>query len=76
MPMKTLAWFVVLAALLLAAVGHVILMIEDRLLGILSLSDGQWVVAVIMASILGALLGSGLWCMLWLVADVSTDELP
>lgn len=73
--MKTLAWFVVLAALLLAAVGHVILMIEDRLLGILSLSDGQWVVAVIMASILGALIGGGLWCLLWLTAD-STDEVP
>lgn len=73
--MKTLAWFVVLAALLLAAVGHVILMIEDRLLGILSLSDGQWVVAVIMASLLGALIGFGLWCLLWLTADIS-DEVP
>lgn len=73
--MKTLAWFVVLAALFFAAVGHVLLVLEYRLLDILSLSHGQWVGAVIMASILGALVGGGFWCLLWLTAD-STDEVP
>lgn len=73
--MKTFVWFVVLGALLLAAVGHVLLKIEDWLLKILSLSDGQWVGALIIASILGALIGLGFWCLLWLTAD-STDEVP
>lgn len=73
--MKTLAWFVVLGALIFAALGHILLVLEYRLLDILSLSGGQWVVAVIMASLLGALIGFGLWCMLWLTAD-STDEVP
>ena len=73
--MKTLGWFVVLGALLFAAISHVLLLIEGWVLDILSLSHEQGVIAVIMSSILGALIGGGLWCLLWLTAD-STDEMP